>query len=309
MFKDSFFSIIPDVSLDLLKLPILESLGIELAILRLDKTDTLVSGNKWFKLHYHIQEALASSSKGLMSVGGAHSNHLHAMAAIGQQLGLATVGLLRGDPVETPTSLDLQKMGMVLHWLGYGEYRNRYKEDFWQKWQRAYPNFYLVPEGGGGLLGAKGCRVIPQLIEDRLTRINWKYFDCIYVGVGTGSTLAGIVWGAEGKYLVNGCLAVPERYGVDQQIKALLSEISLGGMDHYQLHPASRKGFGQADQQLLTFIDEVEQTTGLLLDPVYTGKALCYLQQQAIERKIKEGAKVILIHTGGLQGRRVWLGR
>lgn len=304
---NSFFSTIPNLSLDLLKLPILESLGIDLAVLRLDKTDTLVSGNKWFKLQYHVQEALAQKSQGIISVGGAHSNHLHAMAAIGQKLGLATVGLLRGEPVDTPTNLDLQRMGMTLHWLGYAEYRNRYKEDFWQKWQKLYPNFYPVPEGGGGILGAKGCCIIPKLIEERLARINWDYFDCIYVGVGTGSTLAGIVWGAESKYIVHGCLAVPERYGVDQQIKVLLDEIALVGLTHYQLHAAARKGFGQMDETLLSFIKEVEDTTGLLLDPVYTGKTLYYLQQQAMAGEIREGTKIVLIHTGGLQGRRVWL--
>lgn len=304
---DKIFSIIPDVSLDVITLPVLASLGIELAVLRLDKTDQSISGNKWFKLQHHLEEALSLSAKGLISVGGAHSNHLHAMAALGQRIGLATVGLLRGEALDTPTTIDLQRMGMRLHWLGYGEYRNRYSTDFWRKWQRAYPDFYLVPEGGGGILGAKGCRVIPQLIEQHLELINWDSFDCIYVGVGTGSTLAGIVWGAEGKYLVNGCLATPVRYGVEHQIKALLEEIPLCCPPRYQLYPAARKGFGQVDHELLAFMNEVEETTGLLLDPVYTGKTCYYLQQQAVAGEIKAGTKIVMIHTGGLQGRRVCL--
>lgn len=305
---NSFFSQIPDVSLDVLTLPIFSSLGIDLAVLRLDKTDHLVSGNKWFKLQHHVQEALNRSAKGLVSVGGAHSNHLHAMAALGQQLGLATVGLLRGEASDTPTALDLQKMGMELHWLGYGEYRNRYKADFWQKWQTVYPDFYLVPEGGGGILGAKGCRIIIRLIEERLATINWDHFDCIYVGVGTGSTLAGLVWGAEGNYGVHGCLATPVRYGVDQQIEELLSEIGAEARGDYYLHPAARKGFGQVDNELLTFMEEVEKITGLPLDPVYTAKTLYYLQKQVLAGEVKEGTKIVLLHTGGLQGRRVWLG-
>lgn len=305
---NKLFSIPDRVLLTPLHLPAFEQANVSLAVLRLDETDHLVSGNKWFKLHYHLVEADLQRAKGLLSVGGAHSNHLHALAAIGYKLGLATVGLVRGDPVETPTVNDLQNFGMHLHWLSYGEFRQRYQESFWQTWAERYPNFYNVPEGGGGVLGAKGCRVIPQLIKQQLTLIGWSDFDVVYVGVGTGSTLAGILWGLEGKHQVVGCLAVPERYGVAEQIKALLDEIPLS-LTNYQLKPAARKGFGQADPELLSFINEVEEITGLPLDPVYTGKTLFFLQQQVLAGDIAEGTRIVLIHTGGLQGRRVLLNR
>ena len=71
--------------------------GVELAVLRLDLLDPLLSGNKWFKLRPHIEAAAAAGAYGLISLGGAHSNHLHALAAAGQRFGFATVGLLRGE--------------------------------------------------------------------------------------------------------------------------------------------------------------------------------------------------------------------
>lgn len=305
---NNLFSIPKEVVLTPLHLPMFDKANIDLAVLRLDETDRLISGNKWFKLHYHLVQADLQQAKGLLSVGGPHSNHLHAMAAAGNELGLTTVGLVRGKALETPTILDLQALGMHLHWLSYGEFRQRYQENFWQEWAERYPGFYMVPEGGGGVLGAKGCQVIPQFIKQQLSSIGWDDFDLIYTGVGTGSTLAGIVWGLAGEHQVVGCLATPEHYGVDQQIRALLEAIPIS-FTNYQLKPAARKGFGQADPELLSFIDEVEEITGLPLDPVYTAKTLFFLQQQIIAGELVEGTRIVLIHTGGLQGRRVLLNR
>lgn len=305
---NKLFPIPNRILLTVLHLPVFDRANIALAVLRLDETDHLISGNKWFKLHYHLVEANLQRAKGLVSIGGAHSNHLHALAAAGKQLGLPTVGLLRGQPIETPTVIDLKALGMQLHWLSYGEFRERYQASFWPKWAAHYPDFYLIPEGGGGVLGAKGCCVIPKIINQQLSSIGWDDFDCLYLGVGTGSTLAGIVWGLQGSHQVVGCLAVPERYGVDEQIKALCNDIPIS-FTNYQLKPAARKGFGQADPELLAYIDEVERITGLPLDPVYTGKTLLYLQQQVLAGEIAAGTRIILIHTGGLQGRRVLLNR
>ena len=91
-------------------------------------------------------------------LGGAHSNHLHALAAAGQPFGFATVGLLRGEAQDTPTVRDLQAFGVQLHWLGYGGYRRRHSPDFWQLWRERYLQLLPVDEGGGGLLAARSRR-------------------------------------------------------------------------------------------------------------------------------------------------------
>jgi 1-aminocyclopropane-1-carboxylate deaminase len=126
--------------------------GVELAVLRLDLLDPLISGNKWFKLAGHLQQAIVERAEGIISLGGAHSNHLHALAAAGKRFGFATVGLLRGLPQQTPTVEDLEAFGMQLHWLGYAGYRQRHEADFWQFWQARYPGFQAVPEDGAALL-------------------------------------------------------------------------------------------------------------------------------------------------------------
>jgi len=302
----NFFKIPNTITLDVLNLPAFMAAGVQLAVLRLDKTDKWISGNKWFKLHYHVKQAMHDQARGLISVGGPHSNHLHALAVAGYELGLSTVGLIRGEPQKTPTTQDLEHFGMELNWLTYGEYRERYQQPFWQKWLANYPDYYAVPEGGGGLLGAKGCNIIPKLINERLASIGWADYDAMYVSVATGSTLVGIIWGDEGKHQLVGCLAVPSKYGVDKQIAELLATVPIN-YTNYQLQSAARKGFGQVDQTLLSFMLEVEAHTGLLLDPVYTAKTLYFLYEQVITGQICKGTRIVVLHTGGLQGRRVLL--
>ena len=138
----------PHAPLQRLHLDWLQQAGVEVAVLRLDLIDPLISGNKWFKLTEHLHAARAAGAAGLISLGGAHSNHLHALAAAGKRFGFATVGLLRGHPQQTPTTMDLERFGMQLHWLGFAGYRARHEPGFWQPWQAMYPALHQVPEGG-----------------------------------------------------------------------------------------------------------------------------------------------------------------
>src|SRR5690606_38441434 len=146
----------PTPPLHTLRLDWLAEAGVELAVLRLDLIDAELSGNKWYKLRPHLELAARAGRAGVMTLGGSHSNHLHAVAAAGARFGFATVGLLRGEPCDTPTVRDLQAFGMHLHWLGYGGYRARHRADFWESWRERYPELHPVPEGGGGLLGEAG---------------------------------------------------------------------------------------------------------------------------------------------------------
>nr|GFD56493.1 hypothetical protein [Tanacetum cinerariifolium] len=88
--------------------------------------------------------------------------------------GFATVGLVRGHPVQTPTMLDVQAFGMELHWLGYAGYRARHEPDFWAPWRERYPQLHPVPEGGGGLDGALGCAEIVSQTRSQLGDLGWE---------------------------------------------------------------------------------------------------------------------------------------
>nr|WP_298115964.1 pyridoxal-phosphate dependent enzyme [uncultured Pseudomonas sp.] len=276
--------------------------GIELAVLRLDLIDPLISGNKWFKLAPHLRAAAVAGAEGLISLGGAHSNHLHALAAAGQRFEFPTVGLLRGTPQDTPTVRDLQRFGMQLHWLGYGGYRARHLPDFWQPWRERYPTLHPVPEGGGGLPGALGCAPLVEQIRAQLPDLGWPDYQGIWLAAGTGTTLAGLVIGEAGAHPVHGAMAVPADHGVAEQVRAILAEAGLG--EHgYRLFDACRGGFAATDAELLEFLAQSEAAAQLPLEPIYTAKALIALRHQVEAGYFASGCRLVFLHTGGLQGR------
>lgn len=278
-----------------------------MAVLRLDLIDPLLSGNKWFKLSGHLAAAREAGAIGLISVGGAHSNHLHAMAAAGNRFGMASAGLLRGNAQSTPTVQDLRRFGMHLHWLGYAGYRARYRTDFWDCWRARYPGYYCVPEGGGGLVGALGCAPLVEQVQALLPGIGWSDYDAWWLAAGTGSTLTGLVIGEAGRHQVLGALAGPGQHAIGRQIELLLNEAGMAAERGYQIFDACRGGFGRIDDELGRFLLEAEQAAGLPLEPIYTAKALLALQQQVLAGCFPAGTRLLFVHTGGLQGRRAAL--
>lgn len=294
---------LPQAPLEPLSLDWLTTADVEVALLRLDQIDPLISGNKWFKLIEHFNVAERSGANGIISLGGAHSNHLHALAAAGKRFGFSTVGLLRGHPQETPTVKDLQAFGMQLHWLGYGGYRARHEAGFWLPWKARYPDLHPVPEGGGGLLGARGCMQLKDQVREHLSGLGWSDYDGWWLACGTGTTLAGLVLAEAGERPVYGALAVPDDHGVAQQVDSIVTQAGI--IDSaYELIDACRGGFARVDPLLLEFIEQAESASGVPLEPLYTGKALLALRQQVEAGRFKKGTRLIFVHTGGLQGRR-----
>ncbi|MEN2395943.1 1-aminocyclopropane-1-carboxylate deaminase/D-cysteine desulfhydrase [Pseudomonas halotolerans] len=287
----------PRPRLEPLHLDWLARAGVEVAVLRLDRIDPLISGNKWFKLIHHVRAAHEAGAKGIMSVGGAYSNHLHALAAAGKRFGFATVGLLRGHPQDTPTVLDLKAFDMELHWLGYGGYRARHAADFWGA---RYPHLHPVPEGGSGWPGAQGCMGWLTSAREQLATVGWADYHGWWLACGTGTSLAGLVLAEAGAHPVYGVLAVPEDHGVAQQVERIVGQAGLCN-PHYELFDGSRGGFARVDAELSAFI----QTTGAIeLEPLYTGKALMLLKARVEAGQFVRGTRLIFVHTGGLQGRR-----
>ncbi|KWS34978.1 1-aminocyclopropane-1-carboxylate deaminase/D-cysteine desulfhydrase [Pseudomonas syringae] len=301
----------PTAPLERLNLPWLQDAGVEVAILRLDLIDALISGNKWFKLSEHLSLAVDSGAEGLISLGGAHSNHLHALAAAGKRFGFPTVGLLRGHAQQTPTVLDLQAFGMQLHWLGYAGYRERHAAGFWSTWQSRYPGLYPIAEGGGGLAGALGCGRLRAMVEEQLGHLGWGDYHGWWLAAGTGTTLAGLLLAEAGVRPVYGAMAVPEDHGVAQNIIAVLSEAAGAQADASTCLPpncvllnASRVGLARTDAALLDFIAASEAQSGIPLEPLYTGKALLALHDEVLAGRFAPGTRLVFVHTGGLQGRR-----
>ncbi|MET1078416.1 MAG: pyridoxal-phosphate dependent enzyme [Pseudomonas sp.] len=298
------------VLLEPLRLDWLTQAEVEVAVLRLDRVDPLITGNKWFKLAPHLEAATRRGAEGVISLGGPHSNHLHALAAAGHGGAFPCVGLLRGEPQDTPTVRDLQAFGMQLHWLGYGGYRARHQADFWLPWQARYPGLAIVPEGGGGLLGAQGCGVLLDSLRVQLPAVGWPDYHAWWLAVGTGTTLAGLVLAEGGRHPVYGALALPAGHGAARQVQAVLGEAGAATDGAgYHLLDACRGGFAKLDTELAQFMLDTEAQTGLPLEPLYTAKALMALRDHVRAGYFAAGSRLVFVHTGGLQGRRASIAR
>lgn len=293
----------PRAPLQRLALDWLQRAAVEVAVLRLDLLDPLLGGNKWFKLQGHLQQAAGRCASGVISLGGAHSNHLHALAAAGQRFGFATVGLLRGEPLDTPTVRDLQRLGMQLHWLGYGGYRARRRADFWDPWRERYPGIHCIDEGGAGSLGVQGVAALPQLVRGQLPALGWQDYHGWWLAAGSGTTAAGLVIAERAQVMVHAAAAVPANHGTAENISRMLAAAGLAERG-YRLLDASRGGFAAVDDELARFMFASEQEGGLPLEPLYTAKALLALRREVENGYFAPGTRLIFIHSGGLQGRR-----
>lgn len=272
--------------------PLLEEYGIELWLKRDDLLHPIISGNKWRKLKYNLNQALSSNKDTLISMGGAHSNHLHALAYTGKLLNLKTQGFIRGEQPEpaTATLKDLQNWGMQLSYISRTEYRElRYYADL----PNIKPNEYWIPEGGATGLALKG-------VAELVTEIDMPY-DIICAPCGTGATLAGIISATPKNASVLGFAALKNASFLINDVNKLLPAPHLNWQINLDYHFG---GFAKTTPKLLDFIKNFNETTGIALEPLYTGKMLYALYDLITKHTFKPGQRIIAIHTGGLQGLR-----
>lgn len=290
-------------------------LGVSLAhvaLLRLDQAGGPAPGNKSFKLHYFLAEAQRLAVAHVVSFGGAWSNHLHALAALGHERGIATVGIIRGEQ-QTATLADAQRWGMHIVRVSRQEYRQRNDASYLQQLGERFAPCLYIPEGGATAMGARGCTDIAELILSQAPG-----FRHIVLPVGTGTTLAGLVAGLDHSYDVVGVSALRNAMDLEQRVGELSHELLRGPLrmrkpnSHARwriLHEHHGGGFARADTALREFMLAFESIHGVQLDPVYTGKMMFAVHQLQARGEWSAANPILAIHTGGLQGRRgyAWL--
>lgn len=277
--------------------PRLAQYPLELWLKRDDLIHPVLSGNKWRKLKFILQQALALKADTIVSMGGAYSNHLHALAFVGQQMGLKTVGLVRGEVLSTlnPTLQDLRAWGMELKFVSRTEYRKLRDYQHWKALPGLKPGQYWLPEGGAVTLALQG-------IAELVAEINQP--DAVLcVPCGTGTTLAGIIASSSPSNTILGFSALKGADFLTEEVKRLLpAGEPLNNWSINQDYHCG--GFGKTTSQLLDFMAQFERATGILLDPVYTGKMLLGIYDLLAKGYFKGHQRIIAVHTGGLQGRR-----
>ncbi|WNB77633.1 1-aminocyclopropane-1-carboxylate deaminase/D-cysteine desulfhydrase [Methylomonas koyamae] len=279
--------------------PIVSERGIRLWLKRDDLLHPVVSGNKWRKLKYILNDALHRGADTVISMGGAYSNHLHALAFVGRALGLNTVGFIRGErPLElNPTLLDLIAWGMELRFVSRRDYRQLRGFKTCDSLPGLKPDEYWLAEGGATALALQGVAESAAEID--------VAFDTLAVACGTGTTLAGLIGAAPASTQLIGVAALKGGGFLTDDIAALLNRS--GGADRAVwrvLTDYHCGGFARTTPQLLDFIADFQRRHAIELEPVYTGKLLYALYDLIRNGYFPAGHRIVAVHTGGLQGKR-----
>jgi len=280
--------------------------GIKLWIKRDDLIHPTASGNKWYKLTENIKAAKNAQCNQIISFGGGYSNHLHALALTGRVEDIKTVGIVRGDYRQnlTPTLLDCQAAGMELVFVDKAEWKKRVDPEYLTELSRCYESSWLIPEGGQNQAGFDGARYLGRALAEQSVAISPGRIH-VFLACGTGTTLAGVVAELPENFTVHGVSVLK---GVDTLANAVKCFLRSAGIE-----PACQwsidgrwhcGGYAKFPGYLADFVVRFEREQSFLLDPVYTAKVLYAVERMAMSGDFTPGDHVLVVHTGGLQGRR-----
>ena len=315
-YKPSSASLLPDNWLELtpydiallapiqkVEHPLLDEKGVHLYLKREDLLDEYLGGNKVYKLLGHLRRwRETGQASPILSFGGAYSNHLYALAAASQRAGIPCIGVVRGDAQEalSPTLVDAQGMGMKLHFLSRSDYRNKHTVAVLEALEAELGEFYLVPEGGGGVIGAEGC--VPCI--DALRTLLDRSIDVVCHACGTGASLAGIAAGADDETHVLGFSVLKGYPSLADEIQSMVEALQ-GSNTNWQLNSDYHcGGYAKFPSYLNQFMADFYLQTQIMLDPVYTGKMVWAIFDLIGKGFWAENTTIMAIHSGGIQGRR-----
>jgi len=271
--------------------PPFRDFNIQLFFKRDDLIHPFISGNKWRKLKYNLIKAKQQEKTHLITFGGAYSNHLLATAAAGAKFNFKTSAFVRGECVSNEVLTICKVFGMQLNFVDRETYKNKIK-----LYHNNYGNdnaTFFIDEGGSGADAELGCREIISELKNN--------YGHIFCSVGTGTTLAGIVNGINQQKInthAHGVAALKNGEFLKTDIDKLLIKPL-----NYTLHTAYHfNGYAKTTPELINFIKNFSSSTGILIDPVYTAKTLYTIVDLASKNYFLDGAKILMIHTGGLFG-------
>ncbi len=268
---------------------------VSVSVLRLDKIHPLASGNKLFKLHYFLEEALRSEHKTILTFGGAFSNHLAATAAACNALGLKCIGLVRGEKTNahSVTIEQCVQNGMTIKHISRADYDKKDNPGFISALKQEFGDCIIIPEGGYHPLGAQGAALIYGLL-------NYNNFTDIALATGTATTLAGILLAAQPTQQIT---AIPILKGITDTEERLRVLTGMDSFPNLQVFPDYHfGGYAKRNDQLINFINDCWHKYKLPLDFVYTAKMLFAVIDLIKNDRFNKGSNIICLHTGGLQG-------
>ncbi len=269
----------------------LQEKNIHLDVLRLDVIHPVISGNKWFKLKYYLADAIEKGFDRIATFGGAYSNHIVATAFGCGIAGLRSMGIIRGDEPETlsHTLLQAKHYGMALKFISREEYRSK------SKMKRQYKDVYWINEGGYGILGMKGAAEIFSFIDHA------EKYTHIVCAAGTGTTIGGLIHAALPHQKIIGISVMKGNHALEKEVEKLLPPGDRK-KNFSILHDYHFGGYAKRTPELLQFMNNTWHHYHLPVDFVYTAKTFYAVKQLILCGNIPQDSKVLMIHTGGLQG-------
>lgn len=265
--------------------------GLSVFIKRDDLIHPIISGNKWRKLKYLLKKAQSQNKNHLVTFGGAFSNHLLATAGAAALFGFKATGFVRGDEVENDMLFMCRMHGMKLIYADRDSYRD--KHALFNQHFADDNDAFFIDEGGASTEAARGCS---ELVDELAETYNHIFCAC-----GTGTMAAGIINGLYTHQLTTQMHCIPVLKGGDflrEAIDALLLQ-----PHDYVLHTEYHfGGYAKVNPQLIAFIKTFVAETGILIDPVYTGKMLYAIYDMAAKGQFAPGSKILAIHSGGIWG-------
>lgn len=268
--------------------------NIQLYIKREDLLHPLISGNKFRKLKYNLVEAQKNKAEVLITFGGAFSNHILATAAAGKEYGYSTLGIIRGEELENkvcenPTLSLAHEFGMQFQFVSRAIFSKKEESSFINSLHEKYKKAYIIPEGGTNSLAIKGCEEILEKDDSE--------FDFVCCSVGTGGTVSGIINASlESNQKIIGFSALQGDF-LSNVICKFVTKTNWELNESYHFG-----GYGKVTDELIMFLNSFYNETQIPLDPIYTGKMVYGVLDLIQKGYFQSNAKILLIHTGGLQG-------
>ena len=264
--------------------------GLRFFMKRDDLIHPFISGNKWRKLKYQLEEASQQGKTHLVSFGGAYSNHVLALACAAAKFGFRATAFIRGEEVSNAMLSLCRTFGMSLKFVSREAYKD--KTQLFELHFKDQEDAYYIAEGGAGVLAEKGCREIIQELHNS--------YDHIFCAGGTGTTAAGIINALANKEQTQFHLVPALKNGafLRKDIEPLLDRPR-----DFRIHTSYHfGGYAKTSPELIDFIKKFAAETGILLDPVYTSKTMFAIQDLAENDYFKGNEKILMLHTGGLFG-------
>ena len=279
--------------------------GVDLWVRRDDLIDPLISGNKAYKLIYNLLEARQRGLDTLVTCGGAWSNHVHATAAAGQRFGFHTVGIIRGERPRALSAMlqDAERFGMELRFVSRADYRRRDESDFCASVGLNISAAWFIPEGGANLQGAEGVRLLGKIIgETRPVE-----FDECWLACGTGLTLGALASSLPSSIRPVGIAVLKAEQSIAEALEFWRTNSKPRSVP-ILITDGHHGGYGKSSESLLAFQRQWERQADVPLDHVYTVKAVSALMRRCAQNETNARKtyrkSVLIVHTGGLQGRR-----